>query len=383
MAPSANSPAIDKGKALGLSTDQRGWMRTFNVPGVVNAAGSDATDIGAVELQPAPFGGTPHNIAPSGSSVLQAEDYGDGGQGLAYHDNTTANLGKAYRTDGVDLQTTTDAGGGCNVGWAKAGEWLTYVVSVSATGTYDLGFRVASNGAGGKFHLEADGKDITGQLAIGNTGGWQSWSTLTKKGVNLAAGRHVLRLVMDSAGATGSVGNFNYLTFTRSAPVTALTVNAAAAAHVRDGASHNTNFGISPTLEVKKSTVGYNREAYLKFDLSGVATIGGAKLRLYGSLADALTSSIQLSVGVASTTNWGESSLVWDNRPTSVPAGSVTISGTGKKWYEVDVTSLLRDAKLAGRNVVTLTLKSQTATSTLCVIHSDETAHVPQLVITS
>lgn len=52
MALSPASPAIDAGVASGAPFDQRGRPRTFDDPGVVNAATSDGTDIGAFELQP-------------------------------------------------------------------------------------------------------------------------------------------------------------------------------------------------------------------------------------------------------------------------------------------------------------------------------------------
>ncbi|MBV9926934.1 MAG: hypothetical protein JOZ96_18090 [Acidobacteria bacterium] len=52
MALSPGSPAIDAGVAAGASFDQRGRPRTYNDPGVADAATSDGTDIGAFELQP-------------------------------------------------------------------------------------------------------------------------------------------------------------------------------------------------------------------------------------------------------------------------------------------------------------------------------------------
>lgn len=52
MALLAGSPAIDAGVAAGATFDQRGRPRTFDDPGVANAATSDGTDIGAFELQP-------------------------------------------------------------------------------------------------------------------------------------------------------------------------------------------------------------------------------------------------------------------------------------------------------------------------------------------
>lgn len=51
MALLTGSPAIDAGVAAGAATDQRGSPRTFDDPGVVNAATSDGTDIGAFEAQ--------------------------------------------------------------------------------------------------------------------------------------------------------------------------------------------------------------------------------------------------------------------------------------------------------------------------------------------
>ncbi len=54
MAPAAASPAVDQGAAFGLTTDQRAVVRPIDLPTIPNstAAGSDGSDIGAVELQP-------------------------------------------------------------------------------------------------------------------------------------------------------------------------------------------------------------------------------------------------------------------------------------------------------------------------------------------
>jgi hypothetical protein len=51
MALQSGSPAIDKGSALGLMTDQRGVARPFDFPSIAPAAGGDNSDIGAFELQ--------------------------------------------------------------------------------------------------------------------------------------------------------------------------------------------------------------------------------------------------------------------------------------------------------------------------------------------
>ena len=52
QAPAATSPAVDKGTAGGLTSDQRGVLRPIDFPSIPNAAGGDGSDIGAFELQP-------------------------------------------------------------------------------------------------------------------------------------------------------------------------------------------------------------------------------------------------------------------------------------------------------------------------------------------
>ncbi len=142
--------------------------------------------------------------------VLEAENFDNGGAGVAYYDTSGGNSGGQYRTTDVDIEGTNDAGGGYNVGWIAPGEWLKYTVNVTAAGTYDLEFRVASSGTGGTFHLEVNGVAITGPLSVPNTEGWQTWTTVTKTGVTLSAGPQVWTLVMDS-DTEGVVGNFNYI----------------------------------------------------------------------------------------------------------------------------------------------------------------------------
>ncbi len=142
--------------------------------------------------------------------VVQAEAFDTGGEGTAYHDTTSANQGGAYRTtEGVDIQATSDSGGGYNVGWTAAGEWMQYTVSIPATGTYNLSFRVASSGAGGTFHVNVDGVNMSGAMTVPNTGGWQAWKTITSSTISMTAGKHVMRVAMDTTGGS-YVGNMNW-----------------------------------------------------------------------------------------------------------------------------------------------------------------------------
>ena len=103
--------------------------------------------------------------------------------------------------------------GGYNIESVKSNEWLRYSVQVAAHGFYTLQARVASSGQGGTFRIEADGEDKTGPLTIPDTGGGQSWTTITATNVPLIAGHRVLRAVMLNEGASSFVGNFNYFSF--------------------------------------------------------------------------------------------------------------------------------------------------------------------------
>ena len=155
-----------------------------------------------------PYSGTAAAIP----GTIAVQNFDNGGEGVAYHDSTAGNSGGAYRTTDVDLEPSAD--GGNNLGWTAAGEWLAYSVNVASAGTYSVTFRVASPGQGGSFHIEMNGSNVSGSVAVPNTGGWQTWQSVTAT-ATLAAGVQKLALVMDTTGSTGSVGNFNTMAFSK------------------------------------------------------------------------------------------------------------------------------------------------------------------------
>ena len=101
---------------------------------------------------------------------------------------------------------SSDAGGGYDVGYAKEGEWLRYTVNVMQSGLYALEGRVASMGPGGYWHVEFDGRNVTGNLFTPITNGWQAWTTMVSPSFQLQAGRHVMRVVFDGNGPIGGMG---------------------------------------------------------------------------------------------------------------------------------------------------------------------------------
>ena len=153
-----------------------------------------------------PYFGTPAAVP----GTIQAENFDHGEQLAAYYDLTAANKGGTYRSSGVDIGAAADEGGGYYVGWTPAGEWLKYTVDVAAAGIYTLETRVANVGSGATFHVEVDGVNVTGPIAVPDTGGWQTWQTIATPGISLPAGRHVLRVVLERIGSGGGVGNYNW-----------------------------------------------------------------------------------------------------------------------------------------------------------------------------
>ncbi|GAB2506140.1 hypothetical protein GCM10008940_04980 [Microbulbifer agarilyticus] len=101
----------------------------------------------------------------------------------------------------VQTEATTDTGGGQNVGWIDAGDWMTYSVNLpaSSTGNYEISYRVASE-SGGSLKLEQPGGGAEyGSVSFGGTGGWQSWTTVTQA-VSLPAGTNELAIAAITGG---------------------------------------------------------------------------------------------------------------------------------------------------------------------------------------
>jgi len=142
---------------------------------------------------------------------IQGQDFDNGGANIAFNDTDTANNGGAYRTTSVDIQTTNDTGGSFNIGWIANNEWLEYTVGNVASGMYTITLRVASPQNNSKsIRLKLNGTTI-GTATVPNTGGWQTWQTVTLNNVNLSGGTDdILRLEF-----VGGSFNFNWINFER------------------------------------------------------------------------------------------------------------------------------------------------------------------------
>ena len=153
-----------------------------------------------------PFHGTPFAV----NATIQAEDFDKGGQGVAFSDADSTNKGGKYRlTERVDLETTGDTGGGFNVGYTAANEWIEYTITIPAAGNYDIQTRLAAV-QHGQISYAVDGvrRAVVGVMP---TAGFQSYTTVTHHLGTLSAGTHVLRLQFESTNGARGIANVNWL----------------------------------------------------------------------------------------------------------------------------------------------------------------------------
>jgi acid phosphatase type 7 len=111
---------------------------------------------------------------------------------------------------GIRTETTSDTGGGLNVGYINKGDFTQYTINVPIAGIYNIQLRVASATNGGTANLVVNNVALT-SVAVTNTGGWQAWTTLSTS-ARLNAGTQTLRLNFD--GGSGYLFNINWLDFT-------------------------------------------------------------------------------------------------------------------------------------------------------------------------
>ena len=95
---------------------------------------------------------------------------------------------------GVVIRSTSDVGGGQNVGSINVGDWMTYSVVVPVTGRYKIIYRVATPNTTSKFILKS-GADVNLASAVNlrATGGWQVWRDVEQT-VTLQKGKQTLKI---------------------------------------------------------------------------------------------------------------------------------------------------------------------------------------------
>jgi len=229
--PAGLSVNTTTGVISGIPTTAGTYSTTLSATNAYGTGTLIITFIIAAAPTESAYGGTPWTVP----GTIQAENYDIGGEGVAYHDNDATNLGGQYRiSDGVDIETTSDVGGGYDVGYTNAGEWLKYTVNVTTTGSYTFQARMASTTAGNTFHVEIDGLNISGSITVPNSGGWQTWETVSFTTPTITNGQHVIRFYEETGGY-----NINYFNLIANTTVSAPVISSATNANGTVGSSFN------------------------------------------------------------------------------------------------------------------------------------------------
>ena len=259
-----------------------------------------------------PYGGTASAIP----GTVQAANYDTGGQGVAYNVTSTNGTANSYRSDGVDLEACTDTGCGDDIGWTAAGQWFKYTVNVATAGTYTVSLRLASpSGVTDGLHIaSSSGANLSGNINVPATGGWQTWTTVTAS-VTLPAGQQTLTVDQDNGG-----WNVHQLTFASSATPPANTVT------VSSPGNQTGTVGTAASLQVSGSDSASGQT--LTFSATGLPA--GLSISSSGLISGTPTTAATSNVTVTATDTTGakgSASFTWTISSTAPPPSSLVNGG--------------------------------------------------------
>ncbi|MFG3182696.1 MULTISPECIES: glycoside hydrolase family 16 protein [Streptomyces] len=118
---------------------------------------------------------------------------------------------------GVYTESTSDTGGGQNIGALANGDWALYRgVNFGSSAARQFVARVASGAASGvsglvEVRLDSRTNAPIGSFAVGSTGGWQSWRTVPAN-IGAVTGTHDVYLTFTS-GQPADFVNVNWFNF--------------------------------------------------------------------------------------------------------------------------------------------------------------------------
>jgi len=191
---------------------------------------------------------------------------------------------------GISTETTTDTGGGQNVGRLDVNDWLKYNVSVSSAGTYNLNFRVSGNAAG-QFQVRNSSGTVLKTVDVPITGGWQTWTTVSAS-VALNSGSQTIQIYVTKNG-----WNFNWFEISN-----ATTSQQSARSQFTEDLSLQKNISASnvtwsvypnPTPDKVEVNIGSQVEGEVIIDLMDAAGKTINRLKIQKS-SDVITESLSL-----------------------------------------------------------------------------------------
>ncbi|MFG3295973.1 glycoside hydrolase family 16 protein [Streptomyces sp. NPDC048179] len=174
---------------------------------------------------PDAFGGGPTSATESGHpmvvdyvQVLSASGSGTTTPPTGSRDAYSAIQAESYDSQsGVTAETTTDTGGGQDIGYLANGDWALYKgVNFGSTAATQFYARVASGAASGvsglvQVRLDSPSNSPIGSFSVASTGGWQTWTTVPAN-ISSVTGTHDVYLTF-SSGQSADFVNVNWFDF--------------------------------------------------------------------------------------------------------------------------------------------------------------------------
>ncbi|MDF2699896.1 MAG: glycoside hydrolase family 16 [Haloplasmataceae bacterium] len=110
---------------------------------------------------------------------------------------------------GVQLENTSDVGGGQNIGYIDKNDYMIYKINVPTSGTYKIKYRIASQSLGGGVDLY-NGDTLLVQKTFSGSGAWQKWMSVETEAFELDEGLQTIKLLVSKSGF-----NLNYFEFVK------------------------------------------------------------------------------------------------------------------------------------------------------------------------
>jgi hypothetical protein len=244
---------------------------------------------------------------------------------------------------GVQTETTSDTGGGLNVGWIANGDWIEYDnVDFGGTALNSFSARVASGAAAGvtgniEVHLDSRSNAAVATIAMTPTGGWQTWVTKSASMSNVT-GVHTVFLVFTSSQG-GDFTNLNWFTFGTNA-------NTNLALGKTMSASSSVNGAQTPNFANDNNTGSYWESAnnafpqWLQVDLGASTSVGRIVLTLPPSWGARMQTLSVLGSTDGTTFNTIVNSAGYTFDPnTNANTVTITFTATSQRYLRLNFTA--------------------------------------------
>lgn len=235
-------------------------------------------------------------VISGNNTCLVNNGWNDQASSLIVRASTTSSFNLTIQAEsygamgGVQTEGTTDAGGGLDVGWIDAGDWMAYYnITFPTTGTYTVQYRVASV-SGSRLSMDLSAGSIQlGTVNIPATGGWQNWTTVSQT-ITVNAGTYNVGIFAQAGG-----WNLNWFSITKS--------GGARVGQFDDIATTNvtSSYDLSNGFEVSPNPVSQELSVIAPFSTAGgnLQIISGMGTEVYtGTMQNASVDVSSLSAGM-------------------------------------------------------------------------------------